>query len=317
MFLALFIISIRLVCLVVLVAGCYRGELYGKEMYKRSIRYWSWWPVFSLLLCLASFAYGVEIGHELWDCCVGPWWQMRRLQHYRDLDPSVTSGTQVQDAGLVDFARGVDIDRSKGGCFVNDGHTFCIAPILQGGNLRDGLSDAPEVGTYDFFAVGMDCCTCPNNNFQCGEWNNPLAVGGSRSLDVRNRPNYKLATDQWSATYMKAVKHPLFFEWVQEPVYTFNQKKRWAIDVAVLAAFAPFPLLIGLVFVLDVIRQILVRQNILATVDTPIPPRGFERAWERFLPTMLKHALDEDRQLLGIPVGPRPVYGTTDRVTYT
>jgi hypothetical protein len=169
------------------------------------------------------------------------------------------------------------------------------------------------VGTYDFFAVGVDCCTCPNKNFQCGEWKNPLARGGSRSLTTNDRPLYKLAVDQWSATYMKAVKHPLFFNWEQDPVYRNAWNKQWSMDVAVLAVTIPIPFLMGAVLLLDALRQLLVRHNLASTTDTPHPPRGFEKLWENFFPSMRKYGLDQHRQLLGIPVTEPPNYGSFGR----
>ena len=42
----------------------------------------------------------------------------RDLQAYRGIDPSVVPGTQIQDAGAVDFVSSAGIDSEHAGCFM-------------------------------------------------------------------------------------------------------------------------------------------------------------------------------------------------------
>jgi len=118
---------------------------------------------------------------------------------YKDVNPSNIPGVRVQDAGLIEFSSFVEPDRGKGGCFMSKGDTYCLAPIVEGGEVLYGLQGTPRTGSYDYFAVGINCCTCPNRDFQCGDFRNPLANGGIRSLDTKSRPFYKLQdTPLWN-----------------------------------------------------------------------------------------------------------------------
>lgn len=79
------------------------------------------------------------------------------------------------------------------------------------------LPSLTETGSFDYFAVGMDCCGCPNGEFRCGEWDNPLTHGGLRVLDDHKLLKYKLAVKQWESVWGQTAKQPLFFEWTLRP----------------------------------------------------------------------------------------------------
>jgi hypothetical protein len=82
----------------------------------------------------------------------------------------------------------------------------------------------PSSGTYDWWAVGVNCCDGNTAaDFKCGEVNDPRSRSGMRLLSDTTRPFYLLAVQEWSATYGLPVKHPLFFTWVKDPLETENQ----------------------------------------------------------------------------------------------
>jgi len=166
------------------------------------------------------------------------------LVSYVDIDPALDRGTSYMDAGHIYFKEHSNpLVQGKFGKFRN-GDTYCAAPIIRGpflafpntqsvanvdetGNpkVSNGYVTKskvvngyviPESGTFDFWAVGTNCCE--GKVFKCGEVDNPLARAGMRLLSDNQRPFYLLAVQAWSATYGLPVKHPLFFEWVKDPV---------------------------------------------------------------------------------------------------
>ncbi|CAK0875308.1 unnamed protein product [Prorocentrum cordatum] len=199
-----------------LAAGAVKGKLHSRA-HRPPMLFWSWWPVWMCLMCCAAAAAAGALCFYLWGAYLSTYQHLAGLEVYERVDPSIVPGLQIQDAGLVDFEEGVDIDRARGGCLVHGGHTYCVAPILHGGRVLDNLGDAPRFGSYDYFAVGVDCCACPNRDFRCGDWRNPMAHGGVRSRDAESRPFYRLAVDEWAATYEKKLGYPIFFDWVDDP----------------------------------------------------------------------------------------------------
>ena len=59
-------------------------------------------------------------------------------------------------------------------------NTLCTAENTP--NPRQVNSGVPETGTYDFWAVGKNCCGDPVGVFRCGDWHNPAARSGPRSF---------------------------------------------------------------------------------------------------------------------------------------
>lgn len=292
----------RFVTLLVFLAAIIRGQ-YTKSFYLSSFFYWGWWPMNTAFWVLAATVLGGLMGEWLWSTCLSPYYELKGLQKYKDINPEHIPGERIQDAGLVDFTNFVEMDRSKGGCFMNKGNTYCIAPIVNGGQINYGLSGVPATGSYDYFAVGINCCSCPNRDFQCGEWQNPMASSGIRSLDYKARPFYTLALDDWQASYGKTAKHPMFFDWVQSAEWKWKGMWNRALQAGWMAAAAAVSFGLCLGFLLDKLLQILGQKEIIAPRVSFAPAPGLEVITELLLPKMFYRYMQEQTEIAKMPVG--------------
>lgn len=185
---------------------------------------------------------------------------------------------------------------------MNKGDTYCIAPIVNGGEVKYGLAGMPASGSFDYFAVGINCCTCPNRDFKCGEWQNPLASGGIRSLDFKARPYYQLALDDWQASYGKTSKNPMFFEWTQAPEFAWKGMWNRTLYVGWLAVAAAVSvgLLVG--FILDKVLQMLWYRDIISPRACFAPAPFCYKITEALLPKMYYRYQQEQADIAAMPV---------------
>merc|ERR1719329_1319266 len=220
---------------------------------RKNVVFKLWWPFWTVGLVIAGTALGALLGKVLWFQSLMRYWDIHALQRYADIDTDVVSGDRISDVGLVSFQEGTSIDRAAGGCFLN------------AGQVRSQLGDMPRTGTYDFFAVGVDCCTCPNQDFRCGDaWASTTARGGLRMTDDNLLPFYTLAADDWAAEYEKASRPPIFFEWVREPLLSYHNLWGWAWSIGALALCTFVSLATGLALLLGKVLKLLIAQGLVA-----------------------------------------------------
>lgn len=306
--LAVFGVACRAIPMLIMAFSFFTGKLY-KRVYRKSLIYWLWWPFFDLVMVCVAFGLGATLGSNLWYWNFQPYYHVGELQTYSNIDPAITTGAQLQDAGLVEFSDTVGLASSKSGCFVNGGHTYCVSPIMKGGKLYDGIVDAGRSGVHDFFAVGIDCCSCPDQDFRCGDWRNPMAQGGIRSIDYKSRPFYQLAVEQWSAVYNKVAPNPVFFEWVQEPGYQWSLLWQKGANYSLIAVFFPVPFALIVSFVLGQLLHYIITLGWASPMDAPEPPPGFESLWKTWIPKLYHHHVNEHKAVLSVPVAQPPWYG--------
>lgn len=168
----------------------------------------SWYFFLSISFFLATLSATVAGDLNFW-LHFEKSWELDHLNTYPAVDPATETGEQVMDAGRVYFAHGVKLNRGWSQGFKH-GRMYCVAPIV---NSKQG-----KRGTYDFWAVGIDCCDGETMEFRCGDYNNPYARSGRRQLNQEDRFYYRLAVQQAEAAYGIRARHPVFFHWVQDPV---------------------------------------------------------------------------------------------------
>lgn len=166
-------------------------------------------PLWLGLLCLLSlvgWTWAITAGGENYASMMFPYYNLNQLNTYQSVDPSTAQGNQYMDFGVIGFVEKSRIDRVFSMAFKND-DTYCVAPVKLNGTTPKN---------YDFWAVGINCCSSHLYDFRCGQWNNPAARSGMRIVDESQRAFYQLAVKQSEAAYNIVANHPVFFEWVTD-----------------------------------------------------------------------------------------------------
>jgi hypothetical protein len=163
----------------------------------------------SLLAWCAAFL----AGDSNYNAFMRPYYDINNLNVYPSVDASKYGGAQLMDAGMIQFKAGTKLLLQKSIGFKND-EVYCAAPIVS--NLT---STQP---TYDFWAVGINCCSGHTPDFHCGEYTNPLARWGLRLMDDSKRDMFRLAVKEAEATFNLNAPHPVFLYWLSDPTSEVN-----------------------------------------------------------------------------------------------
>lgn len=167
----------------------------------------TWWRLFAFMSALA-FVSGLVFGFLNYSLYMESAYDLQNLATYKDVDIQGMKGEQLMDAGRVTFAKGTRLDLHLSMGFKNV-DVYCVAPIING-------MAAPV--TFDFWAVGKNCCSGVQADFHCGAFRDPNANGGVRLLHDEDRPFYRLAVQEAEATHKIEAKHPIFFLWGEDPI---------------------------------------------------------------------------------------------------
>eukprot|EP00930_Biecheleria_cincta_P020403 TRINITY_DN1535_c1_g1_i1.p1 TRINITY_DN1535_c1_g1~~TRINITY_DN1535_c1_g1_i1.p1 ORF type:complete len:305 (+),score=54.10 TRINITY_DN1535_c1_g1_i1:98-1012(+) len=161
------------------------------------------WVVFLAVSLVVAIFVGYDMGEANYATNTKAYYDLNSLSNYTNVFPNRMLGQQLMDAGVVTFAKGSQLDISRSMGFKNS-VMYCVAPIVFG--------KEPSV-SYDFWAVGKDCCSGSQADFHCDHYNDPAADGGLRLLDSGDKAFYRLAVQQAEATYNIKAATPVFFTW--------------------------------------------------------------------------------------------------------
>ncbi|CAK0837682.1 unnamed protein product [Prorocentrum cordatum] len=169
-----------------------------------------------------------------------PYYNVNNLMTYTSIDPSAYRGQQLMDAGRVVFTSDSALNTNYLGpadfSGFRNAEMYCVAPIVTQVNGTYKKQD-----TYDFWAVGTECCT--SKSFLCGDYNNANAHGGLRLTSDSDRAFYRLAVQQAEAAFHIKAVHPLFFTWTQDhtdPIGSTNDYLNDAIQYFITGVFIFF-----------------------------------------------------------------------------
>ncbi|CAJ1405976.1 unnamed protein product [Effrenium voratum] len=188
------------------------------------------WCTFAALAYLTATLLAAFFGDMNYWYNMQPYYDIESINSYPNVSPARERGQQLMDAGRVYFEDGTVLDTSKSMSFKNLDR-YCVAPIISG--------EAP-LSSYDFWAVGVNCCGSSTSAFRCGEYNNPKARAGLRLMRDDQRPFFRLAVQQAEAAYNIKANHPIFFEWLQDPVAEVLSYKTSGFSFALIAVASHF-----------------------------------------------------------------------------
>jgi len=195
------------------------------------------WLVFIFVTSLLAWVLAVTAGNNNFWRNMQPFFDVLNLSSYPSVNTAQTRGQQLMDAGRIVFTPGTHLDVSKAMGFRNL-DTYCVAPITS--------VDSP-VSSYDYWAVGTNCCSGQAGDFQCGEFNNPNARAGLRLMSDDDRAFYRLAVQQSESTFNIRAVHPLFFHFVQDPDAELYAHQGDGYRTFLLGMFGHFALQLSLV----------------------------------------------------------------------
>merc|ERR1719486_1405096 len=170
------------------------------------------WYHYAAVKFFIAVTAGALLGDANYHFYMHTFYDIENLNTYPSVNPTVERGQQLMDSGRVYFSPGTRLDISKSSAFKNT-DIYCVTPIVVG---KDKLP------SYDFWAVGLNCCSGKANDFHCGEYNNEYARAGLRQMRDDQRPFFRLAVQQAEAAYNVKAAHPLFYFWLQDPIAEMN-----------------------------------------------------------------------------------------------
>lgn len=188
------------------------------------------WYTFLFITSLVAWIAGAQIGEANYSINVVPYMDVQQLNEYPSVDPSVSKGQALMDAGRLTFVTEAKLDISKSIGFKN-ADLFCAAPVTLGNQT---------LGNYDFWAVGTNCCSGHAPDFSCGEYLNANAHSGLRLLKEEQRPFFRLAVKEAEVKHNIQANHPIFFYWMQDPLVEITSYKDTATGYLVLGVMVFF-----------------------------------------------------------------------------
>jgi hypothetical protein len=185
----------------------------------------SWFGFFSTSMGCALIC-GLLVGQALYQHCMKVTYSTESLLAFQNVYPNrVGTGAEVPPFGSIDFATGTRVDMSKSMGFAGDG-VFCVAPLVVAGE---------PMPSYEFWAVGKDCCTDASNDFHCEGFDEVQNVAGFHLMNNTAESYYLKAVQRAMQAYGFAVVHPVF---VENKDYALSALKARKLDGIIVFSFA-------------------------------------------------------------------------------
>jgi len=171
------------------------------------------WYIFLAATSIIALIMGSLSGQANFTANFESYYDLENMGTYTGIDTTRKSGQQLMDAGRITFVNETQLFLGKSMGFKNK-DIYCVAPIVP----PTVLADATEMKSWDFWAVGKNCCSGTMADFHCPLFSSPEATGGLRVMEDSDRAYYRLAVQQAEATYKIKAGHPLFFYWSRDPI---------------------------------------------------------------------------------------------------
>lgn len=171
------------------------------------------WYIFAFTTSILAWVLGNSFGNWNYRENIVPYMDIQQLNAYPSVNPATSRGEGLMDAGRLTFVPGAAPDLSKSMGF-RDLDIYCVAPVTMSANQT--------LSTYDFWAVGINCCSGHGPDFACGEIANSNAHSGLRLMREDQRGYFRLAVQQAEASFNIHANHPIFLYWMQDPLVELN-----------------------------------------------------------------------------------------------
>mmetsp|Transcript_13106 Transcript_13106/g.29755 ORF Transcript_13106/g.29755 Transcript_13106/m.29755 type:complete len:308 (-) Transcript_13106:15-938(-) len=222
--------------IVILVTGTMALQAHWQKRARDTPREPTWYMFVSLTLLLA-WVLALILGNANYSTHMRPYYDVTNLNTYAGVDPAKARGQTLLDAGRVMFTRTARLDISKSFGFKN-GNTYCVVPVV---------SSEERLASYDFWAVGVNCCSGNKPDFQCSNYDSPRAHAGLRLMSDGERENFRLAVEQAEAAHGIRAQSPLFFYWTEDPIGETNGYQDRGFKFYILAVLLFFAVQLFLV----------------------------------------------------------------------
>jgi len=175
----------------------------------------STWYIFLAGTMVIMFILGIILGTVNYWRHLESFYDIQNLSVYPAVDPDKSSGLQYMDAGRVMFVKDSKVQTSMSSGFkVSD--TYCVAPIV---------SDTTKLTSFDFWAIGINCCSATEADFKCETALDINAHGGVRLHNNEVQKYFRLAVQQAEVKFGIRANHPLFFHFVEDPIADLNVER--------------------------------------------------------------------------------------------
>jgi hypothetical protein len=215
-----------LLCYVVLAAVFLLGYFAYSAMMRRTVGVQEpEWYVFAFASSALAWLFAFGLGQANFEVNMQPFYDVSNLNVYHSVNPAKVHGQQLMDAGRIMFAPDSHLDVTKAMGFQNQDN-YCVAPVTVG----PSGPNATKQESYDFWAVGLNCCSGHGADYHCGDYSrlgNGKANSGLRLMREEERPYYRLAVQQAEAAHNIRAMHPVFLYWVEDAnteLFTFQDE---------------------------------------------------------------------------------------------
>jgi hypothetical protein len=188
------------------------------------------WYHFAAVAFFVAITLGAILGDAIYHYYMKTYYDIENLNTYPSLNPAVEPGQQVMDVGRMYFTSGTHLDVKKTAAFKNN-DVYCVTPIVWGNE---------ELPSYDYWAVGMNCCSGEPGDYHCGEYDNPNANAGMRLMRDDQRPFFRLAVQQAEAAFKIKAQHPVLLFWLQDPIAEMNSYHEDGFRIYILGMLVYF-----------------------------------------------------------------------------
>ncbi|CAK9035441.1 Pentatricopeptide repeat-containing protein [Durusdinium trenchii] len=188
------------------------------------------WSLFIAITAIVAFALGLSTGSFNYSEHMRGIYDVQSLNAYVEVNPATMRGQELMDAGRVQFVSGANVDLNLADGFKNT-DVYCVAPITLNG---------ASLASYDFWAVGKNCCSDKLADFRCGAYKSQGLKGGVRITDDVDRDFYRLAVQQAQSAHAIKAIHPLFFEWTENSFDQMMEDERAGYQVFLMSMLGHF-----------------------------------------------------------------------------